>query len=108
MKRSTAILMTLLSPGLVFVALLMCCALMPQCHGETHCHEMEGFTVSGSCCSLPDAGSSGVTLHTSHFTLAVPETPATPAPVSTPVAYSFETHNSTPLDSSPPVLSLRI
>ncbi len=108
MKRSAAILMMLLSPGMVFLAVAMCCVLMPQCYVETHCHEQEGFAVSGSCCSLPDAGASSVTLHASHFTLTAPETSATPVAPDAIVARSFQAASPAPLDSSPPVLTLRI
>ena len=108
MKRSVAILMTLLSPGVVFLALTMCCAFMPQCHAETHCHEMEGTLISGSCCSLPDVGTSSVTLHASHFTLAAPEVSATPVVPEAPTSNTFVPARSTPLDASPPVLALRV
>jgi hypothetical protein len=108
MKRPAAILMTLLSPGVVFLALTMCCILMMQCQTETHCHEMDGLAISGTCCSLPDAGASGVTLHASHFTLTAPESPATPA---APEAVTFRRlapASATPLDSSPLTLTLRL
>lgn len=107
MKRSAAILMTLLTPGVVFLALAMGCIFMS--HGKCETHECcEGLTtVSAPCCNF-QAGQSGPSLTASQFTLAAPDASVTVAPVSAAAGYTTAAIHSTPLDSSPPVLTLRL
>jgi len=110
MKRSATIAMILLSPGMMLVALAMCCAFMgpAECHLQSDCHE-EQTAVSGSCCAVFDGGPATATLHSAQFTLAPPGDLTTPAPVAqSEVAAAVAPVLAAVLDASPPALSLRI
>jgi hypothetical protein len=108
MKRSVAILTTLLTPGVVFVALAMGCVLMS--HGVCESHDCcEGQTMlSAPCCPDFQAAQAGASLHASQFTLAAPEATAIGVEVATPTFSAMAGVTSKPLDSSPPVLTLRL
>ena len=108
MKRVVAISLTLLSPGMVMLALTLCCLYaMPECPMQAACHE-ENMLKSGSCCPSVETGPAQVSLHSSLFVLSTPQEAQIISLAPAVQVISTVNISALPLSSSPPVLNLRV
>lgn len=108
MKRAVAISMALLSPGMVMLALTLCCLYtMPECPMQATCHE-QNMLHSGSCCPSVETGPAQASLHSYQFVLSVPMS-AQDLNSAADVHLTSAVHTpALPLSSALPVLNLRV
>ncbi len=110
MRRCLAATLLLLSPGMLLMAMTVCCAFsmaMPDCHMPPSCHEPDALRPA-TCCASFDAGPAKTALHSGQFTPAPPH--EFPADVSSTLTEPLlEFASGAPLVfGSPPVFNLRI
>lgn len=108
MKKLAAISLVLLSPGMLLLAMTLCCIYtMPECPMPPSCHPQDVLRAE-TCCAKVEAVPATASLQSSHFTLAVPVNHFVQDTGFEQLG-TFAFHAAVvPLSASPPVLNLRV